>query len=239
MTERASSGREADVRVWDLPTRLFHWLLALTLIAGWVTQELGLKWMEWHMTFGYVTLFLVIFRVFWGLAGSINARFTNFVVGPRRVWQYARSWLAGNPPRFSGHNPLGGWAVLAMLSLSLIQATSGLFNSDEVMYSGPWHHAAPSALTDRMEAIHGLNFDLLAGLVLLHMVAVASYWLRWRYNLVRAMWTGRRRRGEIDPSQGIEGSRLLLALVLALVAGAIVWLVVAAAPEPAVDDLFF
>lgn len=239
MTGRDSRENRADVRIWDLPTRLFHWLLAVTLTGSYVTHELGLKWMEWHITLGYAALFLVIFRIFWGLVGPRHARFTSFVAGPGGVWRYARDWWAGKPPRYAGHNPLGGWAVLAMLALTLLQAFSGLFNSDEILYSGPWHYAAPSAFTDRMEALHELNFNFLAGLVLLHVAAVATYWFRWRSNLVRAMWTGRKRDGEVDAGQAIDSSKLLLALVLVIVAGAIVWTVIAIAPEPSADDLFF
>lgn len=239
MTGRASRDQKAGVRIWDLPTRLFHWVLALTLTGSWVTQELGLKWMEWHISLGYTALFLVTFRIFWGVAGPRHARFASFVARPARVWRYARAWLAGDPPRFAGHNPLGGWAILAMLSLTLVQAVSGLFNSDEILYAGPWHYAAPSSFTDRMAALHGLNFNLLAGLVLLHLAAVAIYWLRWRSNLVRAMWTGRKRRDEVDPTQAIDSSRLLLALILMIVAGAIVWVVIATAPEAPLDELFF
>lgn len=239
MAGRDSSGRKTGVRIWDLPTRLFHWLLALTLVGAYVTHELGFKWMEWHMVLGYTALSLVLFRIFWGFAGPRHARFTSFVAGPGQVWRYARAWWTGDPPRHAGHNPLGGWAVLAMLVLTFVQAFSGLFNDDEILYSGPWHHAAPSAFTDRMEALHGLNFDFLAGMVLLHVTAVAAYWFRWRYNLVRAMLTGRKREGEVDPGQAIDSSRLLLALVLAIVAGAIVWGVIAIAPPPPADDLFF
>jgi cytochrome b len=239
MSEPDSGDRQSDVRVWDLPTRIFHWLLALTLIGSWITHELGLKWMEWHITLGYTALFLVLFRVLWGLAGPRHARFSSFVAGPRRVWRYTRAWWAGQPPRFAGHNPLGGWAVLAMLALVLVQGVSGLFNSDEILYSGPWHYAAPSALTDRMAALHEQNFNFLAGLVLLHVVAVASYWFRWRTNLVKAMWTGRKPAGDVATSEAITGSRLLLALLLVLIAGAVVWVVVAAAPEPPPDTLFF
>jgi cytochrome b len=239
MTGRDSRKSEADVRIWDLPTRLFHWLLAVTLVGSYLTHELGFKWMEWHIALGYTALFLVIFRLFWGLAGPRHARFTSFVAGPGQVWRYARAWWAGKPPRYAGHNPLGGWAVLTMLALTLLQAFSGLFNSDEILYSGPWHYAAPSAFTDRMEALHELNFNLLAGLVLLHLAAVATYWVRWRTNLARAMWTGRKHAGEVDAGQAIESSKLLLALILVIVAGAIVWAVIAMAPEPPADDLFF
>ena len=239
MSDPVSGDRQSDVKVWDLPTRMFHWLLALTLSGSWATHELGLKWMEWHITLGYAALVLVLFRLLWGLAGPRHARFSSFVAGPRRVWRYAKAWSAGQPPHFPGHNPLGGWAVLAMLVLVLIQAVSGLFNSDDIMYSGPWHYAAPSALTDRMEAVHELNFNILAGLVLLHVVAVASYWFRWRSNLVRAMWTGRKPAGDVEATEAITGSRLLLALLLALIAGAVVWVAIAAAPEPPLDDLFF
>jgi cytochrome b len=239
MTGRDSPESKADLRIWDLPTRVFHWLLAVTLVGSFLTHELGFKWMEWHITLGYTALFLVVFRIFWGLAGPRHARFTSFVAGPGQVWRYARAWWVGKPPRYPGHNPLGGWAVLVMLVLTLLQAFSGLFNSDEILYSGPWHHAAPSAFTDRMEALHELNFNLLAGMVMLHVAAVATYWVRWRTNLTRAMWTGRKQAGEVDAGQAIESSKLLLALILVIVAGAIVWAVIAMAPEPTADDLFF
>ena len=88
----------AMTTIWDLPLRLFHWLLAFTLVGSYVTHELGTAWLEWHMRLGYTALGLVLFRLAWGFAGSRHARFASFLTGPGPAIGYARRWLAGRPP---------------------------------------------------------------------------------------------------------------------------------------------
>src|SRR5262249_12671645 len=111
--------------VWDLPTRMFHWLLVVLVALQFATAEFHLLDMRWHFWFGYATLALVLFRVLWGVFGSQTSRFADFVRGPTAVWGYLRSLAPA--PKPIGHNPLGGWSVLAMLTCLLLQSVTGLF----------------------------------------------------------------------------------------------------------------
>lgn len=229
---------ESRILVWDLPTRAFHWLLVVTLIGSWVTHEMGLEWTELHMWFGYAALGLVVFRIIWGLVGPAHARFASFLASPARTVGYARHWLAGDPPRYTGHNPLGGWAIIAMLLAVLLQAISGLFNSDDIMYSGPWQGGVSGRTAELMHEIHEINFNILLLLAALHLGAIFSYWARWRVDLLRPMISGLKPLHLADPDHGIAGQRLLLAVAALGLAAAVVWLVVSSAPTPSAEDFF-
>jgi len=233
MSDVTSAGTESGIPVWDLPTRLFHWMLFPVLVGSWVTHELGLEWTEMHMWFGYTALTLVLFRIVWGFVGPAHARFSSFLAGPGRTGAYARAWREGSPPKYTGHNPLGGWAIVAMLVSILVQAVTGMFNGDEIMYSGPWHWTVSSDVAEAVEEIHEINFGILLALIALHLTAVASYWVRWRTNLVTPMLTGRKPTGEADPAAAITGNRAAVAVVVLVLAAAAVWLVVSLAPTPA------
>lgn len=238
MADRAAPAADSRILVWDLPTRLFHWLLVGALAGSWVTHELGLEWTELHMWFGYGALGLVVFRVMWGFVGPTHARFTSFLASPSRTRIYARHWLTGDPPRYTGHNPLGGWAIVLMLVLVLIQSVSGLFNSDDIMYSGPWQGSVSKETAELMSEIHAVNFDVLLVVIALHLAAIASYWVRWRLDLLRPMLTGRKPPHMADPDHAISGQRLLVAVIVAGLAVAAVWTIVAVAPAPTADDFF-
>jgi len=234
---KKATDRPAAALVWDLPLRLFHWLLVLALAGSWITHELGVKTMDWHMRLGYLVIGLIVFRLLWGFAGPRHARFGDFLRGPGAVVAYLRDWLAGRAQVSAGHNPLGGWSVLAMLTVVAVQAVTGLFNTDDVMTSGPWRGAVSDDLADTMSWLHAANFNVLLALAGLHVAAILAYWFRLRIDLVTAMITGRKRGAE--PAAGIAGHRLLLALVLAALAAGAVWLAVDLAPEPAAADFLF
>lgn len=238
MANRAKSGADSRILVWDLPTRLFHWLLVGALAGSWLTHEMGLEWTELHMWSGYAALGLVIFRVMWGFVGPAHARFTSFLASPSRTRNYARHWLAGDPPRYTGHNPLGGWAIVVMLALVLVQAVSGLFNSDDIMYAGPWQGSVSKETAELMSEIHAVNFNILLLFVALHLAAIGSYWVRWRVDLLRPMFNGRKPPHMADPDHAITGQRLLVGVIVAGLAATIVWTIVASAPTPTADDFF-
>ena len=166
---------------------------------------------------------LVVFRVLWGLVGSRHSRFTDFLVGPARVLAYLRGGAASTP----GHNPLGGWSVILMLIFLLLQAVSGLFNADDVMFSGPLNYWASTELRDAMGVIHDNAFNALMLLVLLHIVAVVRYQRRGE-KLLQAMI-----RGEADGKKG-QGAiaPLWLALVLVVLLSLALWWILAQAPQP-------
>jgi cytochrome b len=130
MSEQSDSKRK--VLVWDLPVRVFHWLLVLLIVSQIVTVSIGGNAMEYHVLGGYAILTLVVFRMLWGLLGTPTARFVNFLRGPQAVLRYARSLASREPEQVTGHNPLGGLSVVAMLISILVQAVSGLFADDDV-----------------------------------------------------------------------------------------------------------
>src|SRR6056297_3827548 len=217
--------------VWDLPVRLFHWLIVHLVGASWLTAEL--ERMTLHFYSGYALATLLLFRLAWGLAGPRYARFGSFVAGPRRVWSYLRDWLRGEAREPAGHTPPGGWMILLLLGLLVIQVASGMMNSHDGLDAGPWYWAAPEDLRDLAEDVHAVGFDLLLAFAAVHILAVLLYLLRPGINLVGAMFSGRKRTGE----PAIRSSRLPLALALLAAAAAGVWYLVNAAPPPSMADL--
>lgn len=178
------------VRVWDLPVRLFHWSLVGLLGYSWWSGEEGGMALESHMWSGYAVLSLVLFRVAWGFVGSDTARFTQFVRGPRAVLASLRELWSRRPLPHTGHNPAGGWMVLALLTCLLVQTVSGLFANDDLFNEGPLYKYAGDSLSDALTAVHHFNFAVLLVLVALHVAAVAWHRLRKGEPLVGAMIHG-------------------------------------------------
>lgn len=215
-TQAASNGRV--VRVWDLPVRVFHWLLVLLIFGSWVTSEVGGHWMTYHMWIGYTVLALILFRVAWGLVGSRHARFSDFVRGPAAVFRY----LCGRGGVSSiGHNPAGGWSVLALLASLALQAGTGLFANDEIVNEGPLAARVGVEWSDLLTTVHRYNFYVLLGLIGLHVAAVLFHLLVKRENIVVPMITGRKRLPQGAPFEERIASTGLALVVLALAAGAV------------------
>jgi len=212
------------IRVWDLPTRIFHWVLAVLVLFSFATGKIGGSWLEWHMKSGYTVLALVLARIVWGVAGSETSRFTSFVRGPRALVRYAGDIAAGRRRGSVGHNPMGGWMVVFMLAVLLAQASSGLFADDEIATQGPLAVKVSNALVARMSAFHYYNGWTVIAAVLLHVIAIATYWMAWRENLVAPMWSGWR---EADAASAQPRLRAtwIAAVILAMSAGLVYWLV--------------
>ena len=184
------SDARTQVRVWDLPTRIVHVLLIALLLTLWITAEQG--WMAWHRWAGYAVLTLIVFRIYWGLGGSTTARFSHFLRGPRAVRRYAQTFFskAGCEPSV-GHNPLGGWNVLLMLALLLLQAGLGLFAVDEYgIESGPLATHVSFETGRRLAAVHAAVFNVPLALILVHVLAVLAHLIFKRENLIGPMVTG-------------------------------------------------
>lgn len=218
----------AGVRVWDLPTRLFHWLLALLVTASAVTGKfgdiLGADTLAWHMRSGYAILALLVFRIAWGFAGGTHARFASFLRGPSAVLAYAKAMAVGNAVEPPGHNPLGGWSVAAMLAALAVQVSAGLFIVQEDFgIEGPLAKYASGALSDRMDAIHAANFWVIAALVALHLAAVAFHDRVKGHGLARAMVTGRKRLGPGREAEASRGGGLAAGIAIAAASAAAVW----------------
>jgi len=214
------------VRVWDLPTRLFHWLLALTLIGSVVSAKIGGNAMVWHFRFGYLVLGLLAFRVLWGLVGGRWSRFSSFIFAPAALLRYLR----GKPrpgERFDiGHSPLGALSVFALLALLAVQVGTGLIGDDEIANIGPLNRFVA---VDTGLAATGWHKSwgqwLLLGAIGLHVAAIVVYQLR-RVDLLRPMWHGDKSLPASTPASADGLAQRMLALLLAAAcAGGVAWLV--------------
>lgn len=212
------------VPVWDAPVRLFHWTLAVLVVFSFISGKVAGSWLEWHMRSGYAILALVLFRIAWGVVGSQTARFTAFVRGPRAAIEYLEATLARRHPQVLGHNPLGGWMVLFMLALLLVQASTGLFVDDEIATQGPLAGKVSNALVARLTTVHRYNEWVILGAVVLHLAAIATYHWGLRVNLVGPMVHGRMTvAAPVPPPRA--SPPWIAAVLFALACGAVYWLV--------------
>lgn len=176
-------------RVWDLPTRIFHWVLVALLGFSWWSGETHR--MEWHQYSGIAVCGLVIFRILWGFFGTSTSRFAHFLKGPRAIWSYVRPADSSARSDALGHNPLGGWSVIALLMLVCVQVVSGLFAVDvDGIESGPLSYLVDFDQGRFAAEVHEVSFNLLMALVVLHVLAVLFYLLVKRRNLTWVMVTG-------------------------------------------------
>lgn len=214
------------IEVWDLPLRLFHWLLVVAVLAAVATGELGGGWMDWHGRIGLLVLGLLVFRVIWGFAGTTHARFASFVPTPSRLADYLQGRWQG-----IGHNPIGALSVIALLGLALAQVATGLFANDDIAFQAPLFHLVDKDLSDSLSGWHALLFDGLAGLVVLHVAAIAFYLRVKKTDLVRPMLTGEKivPRHETASTTGGGGLRFIAAVV---VSGAVICGVLELAKTP-------
>lgn len=206
------------VRVWDLPLRLFHWVLAALVAGSFITAKIGGNAMILHERLGVAILALLVFRGVWGLVGSRHARFASFVRSPARALASLKTGYSG-----LGHSPLAGWSVLALLGALAFQALTGLFANDDIAFEGPLAARVSGKLSHWLTDLHQDNESVLIGLIALHLIAIAWYAIVKRRNLVRPMLTG----DAPAPAQA-EGSRddwlmRLWGLVLAAACGAAAW----------------
>lgn len=221
--EETGERRQAEVRVWDLPTRVFHWSLVALILASYLTGEFwrGVD-MYWHQLSGYAILALVLFRLVWGFAGTRHARFVDFLRPPGEMLAYLAGLLSGRASSYAGHNPLGGLSVVLLLAVLLLQAVSGLFASDDIFVEGPLAGLVSGATVDRMTSLHHLAFDLLLALIAVHLAAIAFYEAVRGQRLIRAMVSGRKRadgsHAQADETVSLAGARGLAVLIVAAAA---------------------
>jgi cytochrome b len=177
------------IKIWDLPTRLFHWLLVVLLVFLWYSAEIDDDLMEWHLRAGKALFALLLYRVVWGLLGSHTARFSHFIQSPAKFFRYLSRLCKKKPDVTIGHNPAGGYMVVVMMLLLFIQTISGLCNSDDIFYEGSWYQYVSESTASWMAVIHHNNFDVLVALIAIHLLAILSYYLRGD-NLVLPMLSG-------------------------------------------------
>jgi cytochrome b len=192
MRQQVSGSRA--VLVWDVPTRLFHWLLVVLIATSWTTGTIGGDdVLKYHFWSGYAILTLVLFRIVWGVVGGTHARFVNFVRGVRSALHHLRELMRPGPTSDVGHNAIGGWMIIAMLLALLLQTGTGLFADDDIVTVGPLGDLVSSATRARLTTIHAVNAYVILGLAGIHVAAVSAYWIVKRQNLVGAMISGRKR----------------------------------------------
>lgn len=182
---------ERPVRVWDFPTRLFHWLTVALVAGAYVTQRLD--WIDLHVRFGETLLSLVLFRLLWGCFGSETARFRRFVASPAAALTHLRHVLRREPDTQVGHNAAGGWMVLLLLALLLVETLTGLYVYNDVTDEGPLSTIVPAALSNAISWLHAFGWDLLFAAAVLHVCAIAVYAIAKGHNLLGPMLTGRKR----------------------------------------------
>ncbi|WP_310567136.1 cytochrome b/b6 domain-containing protein [Hydrogenophaga sp.] len=210
------------IRVWDLPTRLFHWSLVLCVVGLIVTGNVGGNAMVWHGRLGYAVLTLLLFRVAWGLVGGHWSRFARFLYGPDSILAYLRG--QGRPEHSVGHSPLGMFSVLALLLILLAQVGSGLFADDEIAFTGPLAGLVSGGWVEQATRYHKqVGKLILIALVALHLGAIAFYKLVKKQALVRPMIVGDKAVPTPLPASQDNARTRLLALVLLLLCAAAVY----------------
>lgn len=186
-------------RVWDLPTRIFHWTFAGSFALAWLTSE-SERWMNLHLMLGYTFAAMLLFRLLWGVVGSRYARFSSFLFSPSALFAYLRSLVAGRPEHHLGHNPAGAVAIFLMLGLGAVVAITGLATYQDV--GGEW-----------LEELHEGAASAMLAVVVIHIAGVVVSSLMHRENLARAMVTGWKRGA---PAEGIGAPHWLAGIVLLL-----------------------
>jgi cytochrome b len=206
------------IRVWDLPTRIVHWLLALFVVTSIVTAKIGGNAMVWHGRFGLTVFGLVVFRVVWGVVGSTYARFAQFVRGPGAIRDYLNGHWRG-----VGHNPLGALSVLALLGLMSIQSLAGMLSNDDIAFQGPLYALVSSDLSNWISGLHRQAEWVLYGLVGIHVAAVFYYTHVRKDDLIAPMIRGTREVSDptVEPARGGGAGAFMFALVVAVLA---VWI---------------
>lgn len=216
MTIESGTGT-TRVRVWDVPTRVVHWLMVVLIAASWWTAEIGN--LEFHRYSGYSLLALLVFRLYWGFVGSSSARFSHFVKGPSSIVRYVR----GGSSESLGHNPLGALSVIALLLLLLTQVTLGLFAVDvDGLESGPLSHLVSFEAGRACAEWHETVFDVLVWVIGLHVAAVLFYVLFKKQNLITAMLHGYREYAE-QPSSSIRFASIIRSIIGVILAAALTW----------------
>jgi cytochrome b len=214
------------VRVWDLPTRLFHWLLALAVLAQVITGSIGGAALTWHLRVGYCVFALIVFRIVWGLVGGHWSRFASFIYGPASLLRYLRGQPLASDHFHVGHNPLGSASVFAMLAMLAIQVATGLVADDEIATIGPLNRFVSSAFALSATAWHkGPGITLIFALVVLHIGAIV-YYTRKGHVLVRPMVGGDKLLPGTVPASVDDRLSRARALAIALASAALVTAVV-------------
>ena len=215
------------VEVWDLPLRLFHWLLVVLVTSAVVSANLPLQYMDYHLCIGYGILTLLIFRLIWGIIGSDYAKFGSFIYSPTTVFSYAKALFSSGERRYVGHNPMGSLMVFMMLLLLLAQAVSGLFSSDDIFTEGPLATSVSGSISGWFTSVHHTNIIVLISAIVLHICASIGYWFFKKENLVAPMIHGKKEKeGAEDIIQHAQSKPIWLAAIALLFSAFVVLYIV-------------
>lgn len=229
MTKTMQTPAYVSTRVWDLPTRVFHWSLLVCVVGLVITVNVGGNWMVWHFRLGYAVLTLLLFRIVWGVVGGRWSRFTSFIYAPSTIIAYIQG--RGKPEQSVGHNPLGAGSVFALLGFLLFQVFTGLFSDDEISNQGPLNKFVSGARASLATWYHKeVGSKILIALVVLHVAAIVYYAYKKKENLLGPMVRGDKLLPAAvahiaPPSRDDAASRSVACVVLAVCAAAVWWIV--------------
>ena len=224
MSDKPTNSALQAVTVWDISVRIFHWSLVAGIGFLWYSGEEGGNIMTWHMYVGYTMLGLILYRLLWGIYGSTYARFSYFIKGPSKTFNYAKDFIKGESPHYLSHNPLGGWMTIVLMSLVFIQAATGLFATDDIITEGPLFSLVDESTAYLLTEIHEINFNLLLLSAGLHIAAVLYHRFVKGEDLVKSMITGKKNT-ELTPSDELKFSWYKMLLTAGLVGASIYGLV--------------
>ena len=187
-----SSEKQENIfmKVWDLPLRIFHWALMISIMGCFVSGKME-NWAI-HERFGMSVMALILFRIIWGFIGSETAQFRNFLTMPKAVFATAKQMWKKRSSLSRGHSPVGGYATLALLAIPLVMAFTGSISTDDILYDGPFYHLA-SEWSQLAGRIHHLGEKAIIAIVILHLGALGFYWFALRKNIITPMVTGRQK----------------------------------------------
>lgn len=215
-----SHSNTARLRIWDLPTRLFHWLLAASIVALVITAKVGGNAMEWHLRLGHLVLGLLLFRILWGFAGGYWSRFSTFIPTPARLLRYLKG--QGTAADHAGHNPLGALSVLAMLLVIALQVGTGLISDDEIAFAGPLVRFVSYDTIGWATVWHkGWGQWLLYAVIALHLLAIAYYTIVRKEKLIPAMLHGDKCNQPQDLPSSNDGWRAIVPALFFIAAAAV------------------
>lgn len=212
MSITAAASKPHKVRIWDMPTRVFHWALALCIVGLIITGNVGGNAMVWHFRIGLTVLALLLFRLVWGLVGGRWSRFAAFIYSPRSVINYIKG--NGKPEHSVGHTPTGAGSVFALLAVLFAQVGSGLLSDDEIAFAGPLTRFVSGATVNLATNYHkNIGKWIILALVVLHIAAIVFY-LRRKQNLIKPMLHGDKQLALAVPASRDDAASRVGALVV-------------------------